>query len=89
MSYTLNDSAIDKTSYTLNGLVSDLIRNGLPEDYFDPLIPINFSGKQYVADFRDLAILDIMKQMNIKIIVPPNAYVTYIYVFICFSNSFI
>ena len=48
-------------SYTLNDLVSDLIKNGLPEDYFDPLIPINFSGKQYVADFRDLAILDILR----------------------------
>lgn len=48
-------------SYTLNDLVSDLIKNGLPEDYFDPLIPINFGGKQYVADFRDLAILDILR----------------------------
>ena len=46
--------------YTLNNVVSDLIRNGLPEDYFDPLIPINFGGKQYVADFRDLAILDVL-----------------------------
>lgn len=61
MSHTFNESAKYKDSYTLNGLVSDLIRNGLPEDYFDPLIPINFSGKQYVADFRDLAILDILR----------------------------
>ena len=61
MSDTLNSSVADKASYTLNGLVSDLIRNGLPEDYFDPLIPINFSGKQYVADFRDLVILDILR----------------------------
>ena len=48
-------------AYKLNDVVSDLIRNGIPEDYFDPLIPISFGGKQYVADFRDLAILDTLR----------------------------
>lgn len=47
--------------YTLNEVVSDLIKYGVPEDYFEPMIPISFGGKQYVADFRDLAILDLLR----------------------------
>ena len=48
-------------AYTLNEVVSDLIKYGVPEDYFEPLVPISFGGKQYVADFRDLAILDVLR----------------------------
>lgn len=48
-------------AYTLNQIVSDLIRYGIPDDYLDPQVPISFGGKQYVADFRDLAILDLLR----------------------------
>jgi hypothetical protein len=47
--------------YTLHEVVSDLIKYGVPEDYFEPMVPISFGGKQYVADFRDLAILDVLR----------------------------
>lgn len=47
--------------YTLHQIVEDLITFGIPEDYFDPSVVITFGNKQYVADFRNLAMLDLFR----------------------------
>jgi hypothetical protein len=45
--------------YTLHQIIGDLIKYGLPEDYFNPFVVITFGNKQYVTDFRQLSILNL------------------------------